>query len=152
MNSPRKGTRGSERYLAALLDNVLAFVFAGATVAILEDSRNKFIPGILAISVYWLYYFLSEGVFSATPGKLLWGLRVVGDDGRRCGFGKAFLQSLTRLVETNPVFLGGLPAAVLITFTPRRRRLGDFLASTLVVRTSDLEDESYEDAVPSISV
>jgi uncharacterized RDD family membrane protein YckC len=141
-----KGTRGSDRYLAALFDNVFAILLAFVVVASLEDSRNVAVPGIAAVLVFWLYFLVSEWLFSATPGKMIWGLRVVTDDGRRCGIARATVRTLTRLLEVNPALLGGVPAALLITFTKRRKRLGDFLAATVVVKAAALESYRRRDA------
>jgi uncharacterized RDD family membrane protein YckC len=135
-----KGTRASDRYLAALFDNVFAILLAGVTVTSLEDSRNIAVPGIAAVLVFWLYFLVSEGLLSATPGKMIWGLRVVTDRGQRCGIARATVRTLTRLLKVNPMLLGGIPAAILITFTRRRKRLGDFLAATVVVHVSTLQD------------
>jgi len=45
---------------------------------------------------------------------------------------------VTRLVEVNPLLLGGLPAGIAVAMSRRRQRLGDMLAGTYVVRRKDL--------------
>ena len=79
------------------------------------------------------YFVVLEGVFGATLGKWLLGLRVVQPDGARPGLIKSTLRNLLRLVDGLP-FLSIL-GAVLILTSPERTRVGDRVAGTRVVRT-----------------
>lgn len=135
-----RGTSGPDRYLSALFDHVFAFLLAAVVPAVVAGDRRDIWAGAAAIAAYILYFLLGEGIFATTPGKAMFGLRVVTLDGRRCGFAKATVRTLTRLVEFNPILLGGLPAASLIILTPRHQRLGDLMAGTVVARTSALDD------------
>jgi uncharacterized RDD family membrane protein YckC len=93
----------------------------------------------IAITLFWifpfiaLYYTLFEALVGATPGKMLMGLKVVMLDGRRCTITAALIRNLLRYVDAMPFgwyFVG----AVLILATPRRQRLGDLAAGTVVRR------------------
>lgn len=71
-----------------------------------------------------------QGLTGGTVGKLLLGLRVVRHDGRRAGVGWSALRTL--LLPIDSLCLGAI--GLVATFTSRgHRRLGDMVASTLVV-------------------
>ena len=82
--------------------------------------------------VLWLYHVLFEVLWSGqTPGKRVFGLRVVNDDGTRVGWSGAMMRNLVRLADGLP-FLHGVGMVVALC-DPYGRRLGDMLASTVVV-------------------
>jgi uncharacterized RDD family membrane protein YckC len=66
-----------------------------------------------------------------TPGKRALGLRVVRSDGAPVGLAEALARNLLRAVE---VPLGYAPAVLAVALGPKRQRLGDLVAGTLVVR------------------
>ena len=78
------------------------------------------------------YFVVLEGVFGATLGKWLLGLRVVQPDGARPGLVKSALRNLLRLVDGLP-FLNILGAVLILTST-ERIRVGDRVAGTRVIR------------------
>lgn len=84
-------------------------------------------------ALHTFYFVLLEWRFSGqTPGKKALGLRVVRDGGYNLGFGPAFLRNLLRPIDMMPGFyVLGLSAVLLST---RRKRIGDQVAGTLVVR------------------
>jgi uncharacterized RDD family membrane protein YckC len=61
------------------------------------------------------------------------GIVVVDPSGGRCGWRRALVRTLLRVVEANPFLFGGLPAGVAILASSRNQRLGDLAAGTLVV-------------------
>lgn len=66
-----------------------------------------------------------------TPGKRLLGLRVVRADGAPVGLADSLARNLLRAVELP---LAYAPAILAVALGPRRQRLGDLVAGTLVVR------------------
>lgn len=86
-----------------------------------------------AYGVHTFYFVLLEWRFAGqTPGKMALGLRVVRDGGYALGFGAAFLRNLMRPIDMMPGFyLLGLSAVLL---SSQRKRIGDQVAGTLVVR------------------
>jgi uncharacterized RDD family membrane protein YckC len=84
------------------------------------------------LTLLWVaYYAVLEGLFGATVGKLIAGLRVTDLEGRRIGWQAAILRNLGRLLDALPFLylLGGL-----LTLSSRlHQRLGDRFAGTLVV-------------------
>jgi uncharacterized RDD family membrane protein YckC len=66
-----------------------------------------------------------------TPGKRAMGLRVVRLDGAPVGLAESLARNLLRVVELP---LGYAPAILAVALAPRRQRLGDLVAGTLVIR------------------
>lgn len=128
--SPQGTTQA--RHIAASLDLVLA-MFLSVVPAQQIDEHHLPLQLTVAIATFLGYYFLLELLFGRTAGKMLTGLKVVDFNGGRCSFGQTFVRTLLRLLEVNPLLLGGLPAAVQIIWSRNKQRLGDRLAGTVVV-------------------
>ena len=126
------GNSGRPRIFAFILDNLLATVSAFLAVAALKSDSPYVAGGALCLT-YLAYFFLFEALWSRTPGKYLQGMVVVNPSGGRCGWRRALLRTLLRIVVANPLLLGGLPAGVAILTSERNQRLGDLAAGTLVV-------------------
>jgi uncharacterized RDD family membrane protein YckC len=65
-------------------------------------------------------------------GRLAVGLRIVRDDGGPIAFRHAFLRALIGAVEV--YFTGGAIAVTVAIFSPKGKRLGDYLAGTYALR------------------
>ena len=134
------GDATKSRLFAAGVDNLLAMF-----VALFTASR---VPGLpdpdrlsVAVTSYLLYFFVQEAVWSNTLGKRIFGLTIRRLNGARCGWNAAFVRTATRILEANPVLVGGLPAALLGAFSKRHQRLGDWLSGCVVVRASAVSSE-----------
>jgi uncharacterized RDD family membrane protein YckC len=79
----------------------------------------------------FLYHSLLEGLWGKTIGKKLCGIVVLKDDFTKCTIGRAFLRNAMRIVDSLSYYL---VAAVTIAATMKWQRLGDLVASTVVVR------------------
>ena len=78
------------------------------------------------------YYALMEGYRGQTVGKMLFGIRVVREDGGGVpGFEAATVRSLLRVVDG---LFGYLVGFVAVLASQKNQRLGDMAARTLVVR------------------
>lgn len=117
----------------------------------LEDTQADLEDGQLDIFGTWLFivaavwivadFLLQSGYFIAcellmqgrSPGKALFGLRVVRDGGLPIGLRESALRNLLRMVDMMPLsqYLVGLVSMVV---SKDVRRLGDFAAGTIVVR------------------
>jgi uncharacterized RDD family membrane protein YckC len=98
------------------------------------------------LALLWVtYYAVLEGLFGATIGKGLAGLRVTDLEGRRVGPQAAILRNLARLLDVLPFsyLLGG----ILTLATRRHQRLGDRLARTIVVPVAALTSPPLETRV-----
>jgi uncharacterized RDD family membrane protein YckC len=128
------------RHLAASGDMLIAIVLALiAGSQIPEDERLMQFGAMTA--VWFGYYLVSEAVFSRTLGKLLAGLVVLQLNGTRITIRQAFVRTLFRLLEVNPVFIGALPAALCIIFSRRRQRIGDRAAGTVVASVRQMRKQ-----------
>jgi uncharacterized RDD family membrane protein YckC len=89
--------------------------------------------GVLVfVGLSLLYYFLSEAATGQTLGKRLLRIRVESADGTSAGTGAIVIRTLLRLVDSLPALYAlGLVVALI---TPRRQRLGDLAARTVVAR------------------
>ncbi len=134
------GISKSVRYWAAFFDQALAMIgffvlgsIAGESLPALRNFTRDVAIGVSVFFLYFGYFFAWEALFSATPGKMWYGLSVRHLDGSKCRVTAAFLRTLTRFVEVNPLLLGFLPAMISIHWTERKQRIGDLWAGTVVV-------------------
>ena len=99
------------------------------------DSINLWLGGIALLiffGIYVGYFVFFETLWQGqTPGKRIAKIRVIRNDGRPVGLTQTALRALLRPIDDFP-FLG-LVGGVLIFFTPREKRLGDFIAGTVVI-------------------
>ena len=130
------------RLAAAFVDGLIAIFGLGFAVAALLGKATTTADGVeyhleggaaLALFGVWLLYFVAfEATLGATLGKLIFGLRVRSSDGGRIGWLASLVRNLLRAVDV----CFGCVGAFLICFSPRRQRLGDRAAGTVVVQPS----------------
>ena len=78
----------------------------------------------------WAYFALCESsVMQATPGKLVMGIRVTDDEGRRISFLRATGRHFGKIISTFALCIGFMMAG----WTTRKQALHDMMAGTLVV-------------------
>ena len=100
--------------------------------AALEMMKGMGIFYLLAIIVGWLYEaIMVSSSMQATPGKMVFGLRVQTVDGQQVGFGRATGRFLGKIISSLIACIGFL----MIAFTERKQGLHDMIAGTLVVRS-----------------
>lgn len=126
------------RICAAIIDYgiiygfILAYLFSYGTV----NSEGKYtVEGLKALPIILFWFILTIGLeqaVSATIGNGIMGLKVVAEDGVNK---PTFFQSLKRhLLDFPDMLFFGLIAIVLIKSTPKKQRLGDIAAKTIVIR------------------
>lgn len=82
------------------------------------------------IFVSWVYFALFESsVRQATPGKMLVGIFVTDEQGRRISFWRALGRTLGKVLSKCFCYLG----YIIALFTERSQALHDLLACTLVL-------------------
>ncbi len=163
------------RFLASAIDHLIQIVtgiiillVAGAlTDWNLFDGLNVWTAALTILvlfALYWGYFVVFETLWNGqTPGKRIMRLRVVREDGRPVRFFEVFVRNLLRLaLDFMPP--GSYAIGVIsIIFSARSKRIGDFVAGTVVVkerateapslqeiiRISDLEQKRLERAVSS---
>lgn len=89
--------------------------------------------GILINFVLYSGYFVFFEVMwqGQSPGKRFAKIRVVRDDGRPVGLPQAVLRSLLRAID-DFLFIGML----FIVFSKREKRIGDWVAGTIVIQVN----------------
>jgi len=87
---------------------------------------------ILGLAILIIYHTFFLSVFSATPGKLVFGLKVVGDTKKeKLPFVKALIRSLSYIVSS---FFFGLGFLMIAFDKPKHQGWHDKIAKTLVLR------------------
>lgn len=133
-----------DRFIALILDSTLivaVFVLCGMCVAVrwggVTESGFSLvgIPASISFMVTTLfavlYYWLMEGLFGATIGKMAAAIRVTGLEGEKCGLGNALVRTCLRIFDGLFFYLLGFLVAVR---SPKKQRIGDHLAKTLVIK------------------
>jgi uncharacterized RDD family membrane protein YckC len=125
------------RWLGTVIDFVMLVAMLVGPFYVLGDE------GYWATLLVWLgavvlYYPILEGFTGRTLGKVIARTKVVDDAGNAPGLRRAIVRTLVRLIEVNPVLLGGIPAALCVVYSAKHQRLGDMAADTYVLTTRDL--------------
>ncbi|MGQ9638579.1 MAG: RDD family protein [Thermodesulfobacteriota bacterium] len=141
----RRISRLGDRLIAVILDSILigaAFAVIGMFVAsrlggVTESGLSmKGKPTIIALSLTiifgFIYYWILEGLFGATLGKAIIGIKVIKKDAMKCDLRSSFIRNLMRIIDIIGVYLVGFFVAL---FSKFRQRLGDHLANTVVIET-----------------
>lgn len=124
------------RFLAVLIDAVITLGIA----ALIARAATIVLPqGIVAaisvttsffLTLGWHVWFETHG--GRTPGKRALRLRVVDARGLPVSLHQALVRNIVRAVDFLPVFYG--VGATVTMLDPQRRRFGDIVADTLVIR------------------
>ena len=131
------------RFTAGLLDLlILGTVLLGAFLLLLVASEldpsgaSDFLVGFMGMGAF-LFAVGYQVVFhwrdaGRTPGKRALGIRVIAADGQPASFFQLVLRGVLTLADILPL---PLPVGLIaIAVSPKRQRLGDLAAGTLVVR------------------
>lgn len=127
------------RFLAWLVD-LTCILGLLMTLGVALAPLQLLSPGLAAAAGTLGYFVISIGYGMAcewqwrgqTVGKRVFRLRVVDVEGLRLQFHQIVTRNLLRFVDSLPLFyfLGG----VVCWFNPKRQRLGDIAANTIVIR------------------
>jgi len=147
------------RFLAAAIDHLIQ-VGLGFVVLVMAGAFNRgglfSSMGIWAaaltvlsiFAIYWGYFVVFETLWSGqTPGKRIMRLRVVREDGRPVRFFEVFVRNLLRIAldfQPIPTYAIGV---VSIIFSARSKRVGDFVAGTVVVKERATEAPSLNEII-----
>src|SRR5262245_49288257 len=92
--------------------------------------QNMGVLYLVGFLLAWLYEaLLTSSSMQATPGKMVFGLRVATVDGQRIGFGRATGRYFGKIVSAIIAYIG----FIMVAFTERKQGLHDMMASTVVV-------------------
>jgi uncharacterized RDD family membrane protein YckC len=129
----------ASRFLAIVIDAAIVTAAAGTITSLLRPFLPSGIVNAIAGTVTlfgtlaWHIYFETRKQ-GRTPGKRALGIRVIDARGLPVSLYQSLVRNITRLLDFVPVFYG--VAAIVTLFSRSRRRLGDIVADTLVVRDS----------------
>lgn len=122
------------RGLANIVDQILVILpLIAITTMINTGSVNSETPIIIGISLLFIYLIITEAVWGQSLGKKLFGIKVMMQDGRKCTVLGAILRNTFRIIDV--IFGGYLLAIIVMMLTPKRQRIGDLIAKTVVVKT-----------------
>lgn len=153
ISQPRAEERGAGFMLASLKDRLAAAVIDGMLLyciywflmiayrAIAFGQAEGPIPasgwhGIIFHGIFlliaFLYFFLFEGIFFASIGKLICRLSIRAASGGEASLGGVFLRNLVRPIDLLlfPLAIG----VVILEKTGWHQRLGDIVGKTVVIR------------------
>ncbi|MEE4578676.1 RDD family protein [Paenibacillus polymyxa] len=133
------------RWGATLFDFIFFIIgYICFFISVIQITDRWLLPLAIAsrcilIIAFFCYYLLLEGYTGYTLGKFVFRIKVVNGEGRPPGFLKSLIRTLLRLIDTNPLLMGSLPAGISVLVTASRQRIGDLAAGTYVVKVRDLE-------------
>lgn len=137
------------RFVAILIDTIIVVIIAG----ILSAPFNAFavvwnsasgtatfslaspLGGLVSLAVIILYFTLLEGHYGQTVGKMAVKIKVVRTaDGAPIDYSQAAVRTILRFLDLIPYIIPYLLGAILIWSSEEKQRLGDRVASTVVVK------------------
>jgi len=117
---------------AAMFTVVLAVVLSGVHDEALAAAILLSVLVLVRVGYPVLFETLGKG---RTLGKMALGLRVVRDDGGPIRFRQALTRALAgAIVDFGPVLVWSAVAVVVSLCSARSKRVGDFLAGTVVIQ------------------
>jgi uncharacterized RDD family membrane protein YckC len=98
-----------QRFANSLIDGfVLMLLTVLLSVLVGIATLGPFQSFVLSLALQLGYYIVLEGVYGVTPGKLVTGVRVISEDGRRASWGQITGRSFARMIPFEVFsFLGG---------------------------------------------
>ncbi|MBI2423089.1 MAG: RDD family protein [Candidatus Hydrogenedentes bacterium] len=128
------------RFLAVMLDQVLAGcvnLLVGISLASMALSDETWLVTfyyaftlVLGVALALAYEIWFLGRFGATPGKMIFGMRVIVSDGSRVSYLRAAGRYFARYLSGMILLIGFL----LAFYDPRHRALHDRICETLVIQ------------------
>ena len=129
------------RFIAEFIDGfIIGVVFfvpiiflmmgrSGGTTDLMSLMFNPFL-NLGSTAVLTVYNTLFIGKFGASPGKMIFGMRVITSDGGRVSYARALGRSLAEILSSLICYIGYIIAA----FDDQKRALHDHICDTRVVR------------------
>lgn len=129
------------RFLAVVIDAVVGIIWTYPFADIdwspgyaRAQVQGGGVAGVVAITL--VYFVVIEALFGATIGKFAAGIRVVREDGTKLDIGASLIRNVLRVIDVLP--FAYLLGAILVWTSPKKQRLGDRVARTVVVEASSV--------------
>jgi uncharacterized RDD family membrane protein YckC len=120
---------------------VILGLIMGTTLSLFGSAPPQWLIAIWIILLFLLYsgYFaFFEAIWNGqTPGKRYAQIRVMKDDGRPVTAYDSIARNLLRIVDQFPLFYG--IGIISVFLSKQNKRLGDFVAGTVVVHEKTVE-------------
>lgn len=146
------------RFIAILIDTIAQLLISLPIVLLIyliqvfwlyssyRDPISPWILGLLFLLLFIVgfsgYYIYFEMIWNGrTPGKKLVNIRVVRDGGYPVNITSSFIRNIIRIVDFLPFYYS--TGVISIIFSRDKKRLGDIVAGTMVVR-------EYKDIPPPV--
>ena len=126
----------ARRWLGAWIDFLVLLAFLVVPDYVLGNATYQSTLYVW-IGLMLAYFPVMEAVFGKSVGKFVTRTRVVDAAGQRPSFVQALVRTLFRLVEVNPILVGGVPAGIAVLASRHKQRIGDMAANTFVLLERD---------------
>lgn len=118
-----------------------AYIIDGIILGIVIAVLSIFFPGIIAaVTSLWLGWLIGAAYYipfwykaGATPGKMLFGLRIVDAGSFEAPSGMQYILRYVGYIPSAFIFMIGF---IMIAFHPRKQGLHDLMAKTTVIKDS----------------
>jgi uncharacterized RDD family membrane protein YckC len=137
------------RAVAVIIDTILLFLVAYAMALATGGVTGTGFqltggPMFIWLAIGIAYYIVLEAQFGATLGKRIVGLKVVKlDGGGPIDWQASIVRNLLRLVDGIFFYLVG---AIMVWTSNQKQRLGDKVASTVIVRAKQAPEPGKNNA------
>lgn len=127
----------TKRIIATIIDYGIFYMFLLIYIGFFGQDNGdgvQEVTGLMTlpvIIVWFIYFVLSEIMFSGTLGHQLFELEVRAKDGSKIYFTQAIKR---RLLDPIDLFMWGIPAIISIKNTDQHQRLGDLWAGTTILK------------------
>ena len=143
------------RFIAYVLDLIfeilvllVVWFIIGLMATVLGGNVAMGVYYLLYFFIWWFYHvFFELSRWGATPGKMIFGLRVVDEAGGSVTLGQSMIRNFVRGMEMMTPFL-----PLVAFFHPRFQRLGDLAAGSLVVYSKPRVEYSNAGPPPMVAV
>src|SRR4051794_31307278 len=126
--APDRALRG--RTAALLVDGVLLGVITRAVVSGVDGFGVR---ALLAVAIFFLYFFVQEANGGKTIGKRVARIHVVQLDGGQPTLGQAAIRNALRIFDALPLLYASGLVSVMWSGPGLRQRMGDKVAGTAAI-------------------
>jgi uncharacterized RDD family membrane protein YckC len=129
--------------VAAIVILIFMWINTGLTFRLFRSGSTWMLAltVLLIFGVQWGYFAVFEILWKGqTPGKRQAGIRVINESGREASVYEAVARNLLRVIDALP---GPYAVGAIVMFlSPQSKRIGDYVAGTVVVHDRKIEDEA----------